>query len=182
MRLKDSEKCNSLVILDAGVDDGNPEVGDDAQVEEAQTNHDVRAATEFPIAEKLQDSDEMVLQNVGPFPETSSVLSASHQNAQRLQERWSTTVMGSLFLQITMEDLGSYILHENCTEWAPNIYFVDGKAIDLEAEVLRSRRIKCCCCGIKGAALGCYEKSCHKSFHLTCAMKIPQCRWDTITY
>lgn len=65
---------------------------------------------------------------------------------------------------------------------APNVYFVDRKVINLEAEVVRSRRIKCSCCGIKGAALGCYEKSCRKSFHVTCAMKIPQCRWDTVSF
>ncbi|XP_048140732.1 protein BREAST CANCER SUSCEPTIBILITY 1 homolog [Rhodamnia argentea] len=79
---------------------------------------------------------------------------------------------------------GSRIIHshKNCTEWAPNVYFVDRQAINLEAELVRSRRIKCCCCGIKGAALGCYEKSCCKSFHVTCAMKIPQCRWDTVNF
>eukprot|EP00257_Ricinus_communis_P022323 XP_015582013.1 protein BREAST CANCER SUSCEPTIBILITY 1 homolog isoform X1 [Ricinus communis] len=69
--------------------------------------------------------------------------------------------------------------HRNCAEWAPNVYFEDDTAINLEAELTRSRRIKCCCCGLKGAALGCYEKSCRKSFHVTCAKMIPQCRWDT---
>ncbi|KAG6695789.1 hypothetical protein I3843_09G113500 [Carya illinoinensis] len=70
-------------------------------------------------------------------------------------------------------------VHRNCTEWAPNVYFEDDIAINLEAELTRSRRIKCCCCGNKGAALGCYEKSCRKSFHVPCARFIPQCRWDT---
>ncbi|KAM6551970.1 hypothetical protein CsatB_001778 [Cannabis sativa] len=76
---------------------------------------------------------------------------------------------------------GSKVIHSHrsCTEWAPNVYFEDGAAINLEAELTRSRRIKCSCCGIKGAALGCYEKSCRKSFHVTCAMLMPQCRWDT---
>lgn len=63
---------------------------------------------------------------------------------------------------------------------APNVYFEDDIAINLEAELTRSRRIKCCCCGLKGAALGCYEKSCRKSFHVCCAKLIPQCRWDTV--
>ncbi|XP_010275915.1 PREDICTED: protein BREAST CANCER SUSCEPTIBILITY 1 homolog [Nelumbo nucifera] len=76
---------------------------------------------------------------------------------------------------------GSNVIHshKNCTEWAPNIYFEDDTAINLEAELARSRRIKCCCCGIKGAALGCYEKSCRKSFHVPCAKLVQQCRWDT---
>ncbi|XAR72517.1 Ubiquitin--protein ligase [Bertholletia excelsa] len=77
-------------------------------------------------------------------------------------------------------DGGSKVIHvhRNCTEWAPNVYFEDDNAINLEAELSRSRRIKCCCCDIKGAALGCYEKSCRKSFHVPCAKLIAQCRWD----
>ncbi|XP_076937095.1 protein BREAST CANCER SUSCEPTIBILITY 1 homolog [Bidens hawaiensis] len=69
--------------------------------------------------------------------------------------------------------------HRNCTEWAPNVFFEDGIAVNLEAELARSKRIKCSCCGLKCAALGCYEKSCRRSFHFTCAKLTPQCRWDT---
>ncbi|KAM7258640.1 hypothetical protein ACFE04_014381 [Oxalis oulophora] len=69
--------------------------------------------------------------------------------------------------------------HKECAEWAPNVYFENDTAINLEAELARSRRIKCCCCGLKGAALGCYEKSCRKSFHVPCAKMTPQCRWDS---
>ncbi|GMH01450.1 hypothetical protein Nepgr_003289 [Nepenthes gracilis] len=78
-------------------------------------------------------------------------------------------------------DSGSNIIHshKNCAEWAPNVYFEDDSAINLEAELARSRRIKCCLCGIKGAALGCYEKSCRKSFHVPCARMVQQCRWDS---
>ncbi|KAK7303081.1 hypothetical protein RJT34_13980 [Clitoria ternatea] len=68
--------------------------------------------------------------------------------------------------------------HRNCTEWAPNVYFEDDNAINLEAEVSRSRRIKCGLCGLKGAALGCYEKSCRRSFHVPCAKWTSRCRWD----
>ncbi|KAE7996126.1 hypothetical protein FH972_000874 [Carpinus fangiana] len=78
-------------------------------------------------------------------------------------------------------DGGSKLIHShrNCTEWAPNVYFQDDNAINLEAELTRSRRMKCCCCGNKGAALGCYAKNCRKSFHVPCAKLTPQCRWDT---
>ncbi|KAM2042974.1 hypothetical protein ACFXTH_036469 [Malus domestica] len=69
--------------------------------------------------------------------------------------------------------------HRTCAEWAPNVYFEEDTAINLEAELTRSRKIKCSCCAIKGAALGCYEKSCRRSFHVTCAKLMPQCRWDT---
>ncbi|KAK7331405.1 hypothetical protein VNO77_25629 [Canavalia gladiata] len=68
--------------------------------------------------------------------------------------------------------------HKNCTEWAPNVYFEDDNAINLEAEVSRSRRIKCSLCGLKGAALGCYEKICRRSFHVPCAKWTSECRWD----
>jgi BRCA1-associated RING domain protein 1 len=63
---------------------------------------------------------------------------------------------------------------------APNVFFQDDNAINLESELMRSRRIKCSFCGIKGAALGCYEKSCRKSFHVPCAKKTPECRWDYV--
>ncbi|XP_021733074.1 protein BREAST CANCER SUSCEPTIBILITY 1 homolog [Chenopodium quinoa] len=68
--------------------------------------------------------------------------------------------------------------HKICTEWAPNVYFNDNIAVNLEEELTRSRRIKCSLCGVKGAALGCYEKSCRKSFHVPCAKKLQECRWD----
>ncbi|KAI6703383.1 hypothetical protein NL676_012519 [Syzygium grande] len=182
LRPKESEKCYSLVISDAGVDDGNPEVGDNAQVEEAQTNHDVRVATEFPIAEKLEDSDEMVLRKCGTIPR--DVQCAFCQSSE-CSEASGEMVHYSNGEPVPADYNGGCRIihsHKNCTEWAPNVYFVDRKAINLEAEVVRSRRIKCCCCGIKGAALGCYEKSCRKSFHVTCAMKIPECRWDTVNF
>ncbi|XP_051125585.1 protein BREAST CANCER SUSCEPTIBILITY 1 homolog [Andrographis paniculata] len=69
-------------------------------------------------------------------------------------------------------------VHKYCAEWAPNVYFEDDSIINLETELSRSRRITCSCCGTKGAALGCYEKSCRKSFHVTCARLTPECRWD----
>ncbi|KAK9706992.1 hypothetical protein RND81_07G166000 [Saponaria officinalis] len=69
--------------------------------------------------------------------------------------------------------------HKNCVEWAPNVYFEDDTVVNLEEELARSRRIKCSLCGVKGAALGCYEKSCRKSFHVPCARKLRECRWDS---
>ncbi|KAJ3698801.1 hypothetical protein LUZ61_002506 [Rhynchospora tenuis] len=68
--------------------------------------------------------------------------------------------------------------HKNCLEWAPDVYFEGDVAVNLAAELARSKRIKCSCCGIKGAALGCLESNCRKSFHFTCAKLVPECRWD----
>ncbi|EOA19191.1 hypothetical protein CARUB_v10007870mg [Capsella rubella] len=77
-------------------------------------------------------------------------------------------------------DGGSKVIHvhKNCAEWAPNVYFNNLTAVNLDVELTRSRRISCSCCGLKGAALGCYNKSCKNSFHVTCAKLIPECRWD----
>ncbi|XP_010439526.1 PREDICTED: protein BREAST CANCER SUSCEPTIBILITY 1 homolog [Camelina sativa] len=69
-------------------------------------------------------------------------------------------------------------VHKNCAEWAPNVYFNNFTAVNLDVELTRSRRISCTCCRLKGAALGCYNKSCKNSFHVTCAKLIPECRWD----
>ncbi|CAH8275903.1 unnamed protein product [Arabidopsis lyrata] len=69
-------------------------------------------------------------------------------------------------------------VHKNCAEWAPNVYFNNLTVVNLDVELTRSRRISCSCCGLKGAALGCYNKSCKNSFHVTCAKLMPECRWD----
>ncbi|KAF3534555.1 hypothetical protein DY000_02037613 [Brassica cretica] len=69
-------------------------------------------------------------------------------------------------------------VHKNCAEWAPNVYFNNLTTVNLDAELTRSRRITCSSCGLKGAALGCYNTSCKSSFHVTCAKLIPECRWD----
>lgn len=74
-----------------------------------------------------------------------------------------------------------------CTNWwlqffcrAPQVYFVGETAMNLEAELDRGSKIKCTNCGKKGAALGCYAKSCRKSFHVPCAYNIIECRWDCV--
>ncbi|CAH9110704.1 unnamed protein product [Cuscuta epithymum] len=69
-------------------------------------------------------------------------------------------------------------VHKNCAEWAPNVYFNDDDVINLESELKRSKNISCSFCGVKGAALGCYEKTCRRSFHVPCAKMTPKCRWD----
>ncbi|KAL1555779.1 protein BREAST CANCER SUSCEPTIBILITY 1 [Salvia divinorum] len=83
--------------------------------------------------------------------------------------------------KLVMDDARKNVIHvhKNCAEWAPNVYFEDDTVVNLENELSRSRRIRCCCCGIKGAALGCYDKSCRKSFHVPCARLTPECRWDS---
>ncbi|XP_020539249.1 BRCA1-associated RING domain protein 1 isoform X2 [Jatropha curcas] len=69
-------------------------------------------------------------------------------------------------------------VHRLCIEWAPQVYFVDETVKNLKAELARGAKLKCSGCGLKGAALGCYHKSCRRSYHVTCAMEIAGCRWD----
>ncbi|KAL5996963.1 hypothetical protein ACLOJK_007889 [Asimina triloba] len=61
---------------------------------------------------------------------------------------------------------------------APQVYFVGETVVNLEAELARGAKIKCSSCGKKGAALGCYAKSCRRSFHVPCAVEVSKCRWD----
>lgn len=72
----------------------------------------------------------------------------------------------------------SWIL--NCR--APQVYYKDDTIKNLKAEVTRGAKLKCTKCGIKGAALGCYVKSCRRSYHVTCAIEISKCRWDYVCY
>ncbi|KAK1410138.1 hypothetical protein QVD17_36672 [Tagetes erecta] len=73
-------------------------------------------------------------------------------------------------------------VHEKCTDWAPQIYFQNGFIRNLESEVARANKLKCSNCGKKGAVLGCYMKSCQKTYHVPCAYDIPECRWDCVDF
>lgn len=61
---------------------------------------------------------------------------------------------------------------------APRIYFKNGIIKNLESEIIRANKLKCSSCGQKGAGLGCYMKTCQRTYHVPCAYDIPGCRWD----
>lgn len=63
---------------------------------------------------------------------------------------------------------------------APQAYYEGDNVHNLKAEVARGSKLKCSKCGLKGAALGCYLKSCQKSYHVPCALEIEECRWDMV--
>ena len=66
---------------------------------------------------------------------------------------------------------------------APQVYYDDNENVkNLKAEVARGAKLKCSRCGKKGAALGCYMKSCRKSYHVPCAAEIANCRWDNVGF
>ncbi|XVF32345.1 hypothetical protein REPUB_Repub17cG0073900 [Reevesia pubescens] len=73
-------------------------------------------------------------------------------------------------------------VHSLCIEWAPQVYYVGESVKNLKAELARGAKLKCSRCGLKGAALGCFVKSCRRSYHLPCAKEIPKCRWDHDDY
>ncbi|CAL9213636.1 unnamed protein product [Arabidopsis halleri] len=69
-------------------------------------------------------------------------------------------------------------VHSACIEWAPQVYYEGDTVKNLKAELARGMKIKCTKCSLKGAALGCYVKSCRRSYHVPCAREISRCRWD----
>ncbi|KAG2255111.1 hypothetical protein Bca52824_074405 [Brassica carinata] len=69
-------------------------------------------------------------------------------------------------------------VHSACIEWAPQVYFEGDTVRNLKAELARGLKMKCTKCSLKGAALGCYVKSCRRSYHAPCAREISRCRWD----
>lgn len=61
------------------------------------------------------------------------------------------------------------------------MYYVDDDRVEnLKEELARGAKLRCSTCGHKGAALGCYVRSCRKSYHVPCAMGISKCRWDYV--
>ncbi|XP_039800490.1 BRCA1-associated RING domain protein 1-like isoform X4 [Panicum virgatum] len=68
-------------------------------------------------------------------------------------------------------------VHKNCMEWAPRVWFKGDVIMNLESEIRRASRLRCGRCGLQGAALGCYDNDCKRSFHVPCALQIA-CRWD----
>ncbi|KAI3722343.1 hypothetical protein L2E82_33379 [Cichorium intybus] len=73
-------------------------------------------------------------------------------------------------------------VHEKCIQWAPRIFFKNEIIHNLESEVARASKLKCASCGKKGAVLGCYMKSCQKTYHVPCAYFIFECRWDEVNF
>nr|CAB3464894.1 unnamed protein product [Digitaria exilis] len=61
---------------------------------------------------------------------------------------------------------------------APRVWFNGDIYINLESEIRRASRLRCKRCGLRGAALGCFDKDCRKTFHVPCALQITECHWD----
>ncbi|GAB2298373.1 hypothetical protein Dimus_032438 [Dionaea muscipula] len=73
-------------------------------------------------------------------------------------------------------------VHRKCIEWAPQIYYENDTVKNLKKELARGAKLKCSYCGIKGATLGCYAKTCRRSYHVPCSLLVEECSWDTENY
>uniref|UniRef100_N1R5G7 Protein BREAST CANCER SUSCEPTIBILITY 1-like protein n=1 Tax=Aegilops tauschii TaxID=37682 RepID=N1R5G7_AEGTA len=69
-------------------------------------------------------------------------------------------------------------VHEKCIVWAPRVQSSGSTFKNVENEINRASRWECSRCNLRGAALGCYYGHCRKTYHVACAMMIPECRWD----
>ncbi|KAJ7972614.1 Protein BREAST CANCER SUSCEPTIBILITY 1-like protein [Quillaja saponaria] len=98
---------------------------------------------------------------------------ASEDTGPMLHYANGTSVVGDAAVQPNVIHV-----HKVCIDWAPQVYFVPDVVKNLKAEVARGAKLKCSRCGLKGAALGCYVNSCRRTYHVPCAMKISDCRWD----
>ena len=68
----------------------------------------------------------------------------------------------------------------NCR--APQIFFESDTVVkNVEKELARAAKLKCTSCGLKGAALGCFAKTCRRTYHVPCASQIADCRWDSVS-
>lgn len=62
----------------------------------------------------------------------------------------------------------------------PRVFYEGDYIRNLESELARAAKLKCSLCGLKGAGLGCFAKSCRRTYHAPCAFGIQECRWDCV--
>jgi len=60
-------------------------------------------------------------------------------------------------------------VHELCAGYSPEVAQEGDRWFNLVSAVRRGRKLKCATCRTKGATIGCFLPSCHRSFHVSCA-------------
>ena len=60
--------------------------------------------------------------------------------------------------------------HERCAEWASGVTRLPPAAAELSRDARRARHIECVACGEDGAAVGCFDVDCKRSYHYGCAV------------
>jgi hypothetical protein len=61
------------------------------------------------------------------------------------------------------------LAHNNCAENCPEVEVAEGRWKDVIKACNRSKSIECCICKTAGAAIGCVDANCSRSFHFSCA-------------
>uniref|UniRef100_A0ACD5T9Z2 Uncharacterized protein n=1 Tax=Avena sativa TaxID=4498 RepID=A0ACD5T9Z2_AVESA len=69
-------------------------------------------------------------------------------------------------------------VHKKCMDWAPRVYYDGDDIVNMEKEITRASKMKCSRCRLPGAALGCCQDGCPRTYHIPCALVIWECYWD----
>lgn len=58
--------------------------------------------------------------------------------------------------------------HIECLGWLPEAFYFQNHWYNVAAAHKRALKLRCCVCKQVGAAVGCFEKRCNRSFHIPC--------------
>ena len=61
--------------------------------------------------------------------------------------------------------------HEKCASWASGVTRLPPAPAEVLREARRARTIECVACGTDGAAVGCFDVECKRSYHHGCAVR-----------
>ncbi|KAJ0001168.1 hypothetical protein NQD34_006188 [Periophthalmus magnuspinnatus] len=62
-------------------------------------------------------------------------------------------------------------MHEDCGVWSTGVFLVRGKLYGLKEAALLAQQTTCWLCQESGAIVGCFQKGCCRSFHVSCAVQ-----------
>ncbi|KAK7939943.1 hypothetical protein WMY93_003269 [Mugilogobius chulae] len=62
-------------------------------------------------------------------------------------------------------------MHEDCGVWSTGVFLVRGKVYGLKEAALLAQQTTCCLCLESGAIVGCFQKGCSRTFHVSCAVQ-----------
>uniref|UniRef100_A0AAV2KJZ3 PHD-type domain-containing protein n=1 Tax=Knipowitschia caucasica TaxID=637954 RepID=A0AAV2KJZ3_KNICA len=68
-------------------------------------------------------------------------------------------------------DLEECWMHSDCGVWSNGIFLVRGKLYGLKEAAQLAQQTTCWSCHQSGAIVGCFQKGCSRTFHVTCAVQ-----------
>ncbi|CAN9505943.1 unnamed protein product [Ophioblennius macclurei] len=71
----------------------------------------------------------------------------------------------------TSQPLDEWWIHEDCGIWSTGVFLVRGRLYGLEEAARVAQEAMCSSCQQTGAILGCFQKSCSRTFHYRCAVQ-----------